>query len=45
MNDKEKRKPKTKYHDPPMKFNIALQKYIPDLHALGKLKEKLKKKK
>lgn len=37
------RRKKTKYHEPPMKFDIALRKYVPDLQKIKKLKEKLKK--
>lgn len=40
---KKKRKPKTKYHLPPIKFDIALRKYVPDLQAIKKLKKSYKK--
>jgi len=40
----EKKKKKTKYHEPPLKFDIALRKYIPNLEAIKKFKKKLKKK-
>lgn len=44
MKSKNKIGQKIKYHEPPMKFDIALRKYIPDIVKLEELKKKLKKK-
>lgn len=37
-------KQKRKYHETPMRFDIALMKFIPDVTRIRKLKKKLKKK-
>ena len=33
-----------KYQEPPMRFDVALQKYVPDLAAIKKNRPKSKKK-
>jgi len=39
----QKKERKTKYHTPPLKFDLALRQYIPDLSKIEELKKKLKK--
>ncbi|MBW2976619.1 hypothetical protein KY347_04190 [Candidatus Woesearchaeota archaeon] len=41
-NKTRKKKPRAVYHEPPMKYNVALHKFEPDLPAIKKLNEENK---
>lgn len=44
MKGQKKSGQKTEYHKPPLKFDYALQKYVPDIDKLEKFQKELKKK-